>query len=585
MKKEIKSGLLKYVFLLCALCAYQFANAQTEWKSKGPLYRDKDITIEIEYAMGTDPCNANATPSQFRYKVTQLKKSKRDFYINWRFDYFNCEHQLKTRVNSLKITQATVIGYIMPPSNQFTALRLANNFNDVHKSFSLPEVSEYKPRSSISLEPKAILGKLAISRGESSTLKLLGGNLGLNMAWKWYENDCNGTAIGSGDSLAVQPIRTKTYAVRGEGASSTTCVFVTVTVSDVSLAATAVDGPPKICAGDKDVRLSVVGGRLADGAKWVWYAGDCGGTPIGSGPEIFVTPTVNTSYFVRAEGSSGNTLCATHQLIVNEKSLKADHVEGPGRIDYGGSFTLSVRGGTLAPDANWVWYAGSPGDGLPVGTGNTYTLSTFYSSQIYFVRAEGSCYKSEFVSQKVTVSERKIVAVKSSPPRFFINGGIVANDPNQLSNLKNYVATIGGGKNIGWFIRAKISSEQTKAAFESTGIQITDYNLPGYYQYTNATINKRAAYTGGVYLGGKNLAIYVGAGYGTRELLYSIDQYSYGSSLPSGTDWVKNTANSYTGAEIEGGLILKVSFFNIMGGASTIQGKYTDYNLGIGFNF
>lgn len=584
MKKETQSGRVKYFFLLCALCAYQVAYAQTEWKSKGPLYQDKDITIEIEYAMGTDPCSPNAMPSQFRYRVTRLR-SKRDFYINWRFDYFNCEHQLKTRVNSLRITKAIGVGYIMPANNQFTALRLANNFNDVHKSFSLPEVSEYKPSSSISLEPKAILGKLGISRGESTTLKLQGGNLGPNMAWKWHENDCNGTPIGSGDSLAVQPIRTTTYAVRGEGASPTKCVFVTVTVTDVSLAATAINGPPKICVGDKDVRLSVVGGRLADGAKWVWYADACGGTLIGNGPEIFVTPTVTTTYFVRAEGPSGTTLCTSHQLIVNEKSEKADRIEGPGRIDYAGSFTLSVRGGHLAPDANWVWYAGSPGEGLPVGTGNTYALNASYASQTYFVRAEGNCDKSEFVSQKVTVTERKIVASKSSSPRFFINGGIVANDPNQLSNLKNYVATIGGGKNIGWFIRAKISSEQRKAAFESTGVQITDYNRPGYYQYTNAFINKRAAYTGGVYLGGAHLAVYVGAGYGTRELLYNIDQYNYGSSLPSGSGWVKNTANSYTGAEIEGGLILKVSFFNIMGGASTIQGKYTDYNLGIGFNF
>jgi hypothetical protein len=211
---------------------------------------------------------------------------------------------------------------------------------------------------------------------------------------------------------------------------------------------------------------------------------------------------------------------------------------------------------------------------------------------MYYVRAEGICYNSEFASKSIRVGRRHrygsspaATSTVTGAATFFINGGVVANNPGQLSSLKNYVATIGGGKNIGWFVRGKISGDQSKAEYESAGTQITDYNTPGYYQYNSKKGNKRAAYTGGIYLGGRNLAFYIGGGYGSRELLYGIDQYSYGSSFFSKSTWVKNTIYSYSGAEIEGGLILKAGFFNMMGGMSTIQGKYTDYNLGIGFNF
>jgi hypothetical protein len=583
MKKKSQFSRLKYVLLLGGLCCCQIASAQLEWRSKGPLYEDPYITVEIEYAMGTDPCDVNATPSRFRYKVTKLK-NHREFYINWRFDYFNCEHQLTTRPNSLRIMKTTRLGYITPDNNQFAALRLANNFNDVNKSPKLPEVSTYEPSSAISLEPKVVMGKLAINKGERTTLTLLGGYLAPNTVWKWYENGCNGQAIGSGSSLIVQPLKTTTYALRGDGRSPTPCVLATVTVLDISQEATAIDGLGKICAGEKDVRLTVVGGRLAEGAKWVWYKNECGEGPVGDGYSIYVTPLVTTTYFVRAEGPTGNTLCRSHQLVVADKSVAAAGIDGADRVNYGDSFTLSVRGGYLAPDAKWVWYTGPPDNNLPVGTGNSCIVSSANTTQTYFVRAEGGCYNSDFASQKIAVTKRQTVTLSSSAPRFFINGGVVSNATDQLNNLKNYVTTIGGGKNMGWFVRAKISGDPIKATYESTGLQIINYNMPGYYQYSNKTLNKRAAYTGGIYLGGATMAIYIGAGYGTRELLYSVDRYSYGSSFSSGSAWTKNTTYSYTGAEIEGGLILKVSYFNIMGGVSTIQGKYTDYNLGIGFN-
>jgi hypothetical protein len=49
--------------------------------------------------------------------------------------------------------------------------------------------------------------------------------------------------------------------------------------------------------------------------------------------------------------------------------------------------------------------------------------------------------------------------------------------------------------------------------------------------------------------------------------------------------WAHNEPNSYVGGEAEGGLMIRAGFLNLMGGASSVQLKYTDYYLGIGLDF
>ncbi len=65
-----------------------------------------------------------------------------------------------------------------------------------------------------------------------------------------------------------------------------------------------------ICAGIP-VTLGITGGTLGAGAKWKWYAGGCSGTAIDSGSVITVAPTVNTTYYVRAEGDCNTTACVS----------------------------------------------------------------------------------------------------------------------------------------------------------------------------------------------------------------------------------------------------------------------------------
>ncbi len=65
------------------------------------------------------------------------------------------------------------------------------------------------------------------------------------------------------------------------------------------------------------VLLSVAGGSLGTNASWKWYSGSCGGTLVGTGATITVTPLVTTTYYVRAEGDCNTTLCKTVTIFIS----------------------------------------------------------------------------------------------------------------------------------------------------------------------------------------------------------------------------------------------------------------------------
>jgi hypothetical protein len=77
----------------------------------------------------------------------------------------------------------------------------------------------------------------------------------------------------------------------------------------------SITGPTEICGG-QPATLALTG-NLNDATTWQWYAGSCGGSPIGTGPMINVLPTTNATYFARGTGGcvTGGT-CGSHAISV-----------------------------------------------------------------------------------------------------------------------------------------------------------------------------------------------------------------------------------------------------------------------------
>lgn len=90
----------------------------------------------------------------------------------------------------------------------------------------------------------------------------------------------------------------------------------TVTVNALSVAPTTISGTTTICNGSSTT-LTVSGGSIGGGAAVNWYTGSCGGTLVGTGTSITVSPTANTIYYVRYEGTCNTTSCVSATVAVS----------------------------------------------------------------------------------------------------------------------------------------------------------------------------------------------------------------------------------------------------------------------------
>lgn len=321
-----------------------------------------------------------------------------------------------------------------------------------------------------SLPPTSITGIATICAGASTTLTVSGGSLGTGSNYAWYSGSCTGTAVGTGNTLLVSPAVTTTYYAKIEGHCSTTsCISQTVTVETASMAPGSITATQAtICAGTP-LTLSVNGGLLGTAAAWTWYSASCGGTPVGTGSSISVSPTANTTYFVRAEGSCNTTTCASTAITVNSLSLIPTGISSAGdTICHGNATMLSVDGGALGTGATWQWYTNSCG-GISAGTGNSIAVSPT-ATTTYYLRAEGTC-------NTTTPCVTKTITVSQNP--------VEPNAPNvtHCESLPTTLNATGNGGTIKWYV-TNISNPEI-----STGNNLSLGTLSAgtYFRYVTET--------------------------------------------------------------------------------------------------
>ena len=277
--------------------------------------------------------------------------------------------------------------------------------------------------NSTSTAPTSISGTTTICSGSSTTLTASGGSSGSGASFQWYAGGCGlGTVLGTGSTLSVSPTSTTTYYVRRTGpCNTTTCVSTTVTVNSSSIAPSSISGTTTICAGNSTT-LSASGGSLGSGASYQWYAGGCGsGSSLGSGSSISVSPTSNTSYYLRISGTCNTTSCVNTTVTANSLSTVPTGITGTTAICNGSSTTLSASGGSLGAGASYQWYAGGCGSGSSLGSGSSITVSPT-SSTSYFVRILGTCNTTSCVNQTISVTNAPSAGTLSGNQTICPNG-------------------------------------------------------------------------------------------------------------------------------------------------------------------
>jgi hypothetical protein len=163
---------------------------------------------------------------------------------------------------------------------------------------------------------------------------------------------------------------TVSYTLAAGGGCPAVVATATIVVQSLSVAATAATTSAGNICGPQPVTLSVTGGSLGSGASWKWYSGSCGGTAVGTGASIVVTPAATTTYFVRAEGTCNTTTCASVTVTVDVQptiSIAASITALiPGRI---ATITATV---TPATGTTITWYLN--GNVVAGATGTTITV-------------------------------------------------------------------------------------------------------------------------------------------------------------------------------------------------------------------
>ena len=128
----------------------------------------------------------------------------------------------------------------------------------------------------------------------------------------------------------------------------------------------------------------MVGGSLGANATWRWYSGSCGGTLLGNGTSIGVSPSSATTYYVRAEGSCNTTSCKDITVTVNPVPGKPAATGS--EICEGEEASLNAAGTSL------VWYD-DEGLSNQVGTGSPFNPDVYAAGDytFYVTQTEAGC--------------------------------------------------------------------------------------------------------------------------------------------------------------------------------------------------
>lgn len=138
-----------------------------------------------------------------------------------------------------------------------------------------------------------------------------------------------------------------------------------------------------------------------------------------------------------------------------------------------------------------------------------------------------------------------------------------------------------------WYISAKLSpSFLTETTYICDNEKVINYTGEGYYIFDDETIVSCYLLSAGlIFQSGRNFFIYTGAGYGSKSLIWHINEYTYPDDQSAGDFYVQHTGHSYSGFEAEAGMILRFGKVLVSCGATNLNFTRTDFAFGLGYSF
>ena len=302
------------------------------------------------------------------------------------------------------------------------------------------------------------------------------------------------------------------------------------------------------------------GGSAGTGATAQWYSGSCGGTLIGTGNSVSVSPGTTTTYFVRYSGTCNTTTCASVAVTVNTLSTAPSITPIAGTICPNTNTTLTAGGGTAGSGSTINWYFRFRTEtGSFLGTGTSIVVAPT-ANTTYYARREGTCNTTADASVSVSV-KTYIYAANGATTNtyctdnagwhhFFSGDQIIFSVQGDMSgapvgypiatilvNGSYYQQTQGPGTAPGCTSNQNPNEERFEMARNwnldlGGGAPAGTYNIRFYYQPAERTAIEVAA--------ANWMSTYPDCG------------YAYKYANPLGFYWFKNSGSNYTAPDYDG---------------------------------
>ena len=501
----------------------------------------------------------------------------------------------------------------------FVRYQDGTNYSDCKYATVILDDKSYSP-SSITTDDGT--NEICQDATTSKKLTINDGRLGYKAEWVWYKDTIDARSIISKGttSIDIKPVKTTVYFVRAEGlAGNSDVVSSVIKVVSASEPPLRIGVTPEqaICEGTA-IKLFVVGGKLGEGANWVWTATNKNNTyELGGTSSVEDFPKTSTLYSVYAKSSCKSTVAVTKKIDVKLNSVNPSFYQikiEPIKNSKGTRilhYKLSNTSGKLGDKAQWVWYK-DPSSLEKSVVGTEYIYDEKNSGYVY-LRAEGECNKTDFIKIPVNgvaipktptvqstytkVSKHNSRALKNKLKFGFITAGVNSYNFDTL-NVPSVFLALGSQS---FYIKSSFTiaglagnrSEGIKSPpYLHDGNQIINYpsNTGTYYKFNGYYHPKLSAYTAGVMAGRSWAKIYFGAGYGRYQSLWGVDVYDYNSNQLVKETWSESTDDSFSGPCLESGVFIKMSWLNVSFGLTGIHSfdkskQFITGQLGVGLSF
>ncbi len=327
----------------------------------------------------------------------------------------------------------------------------------------------------------------------------------------------------------VNPGGAALYQTSPTTANANACILFTTVSGTLSTAPTGINLSPVVnCSPGYSVNLQAVGGVAGGGSNFYWYTGSCGGTAIGTGSTINVSPVTSTTYYVRREGTCNTTTCFSITVdppaAVSASTTLNSNVSCFGGNN--GAATVNPSGGVGSYTYSW---SPSGGTGISASglSANTYTVT---------VTDGNSCSN----TATVTISQPSVVTANIS----------ATDEPNCFGGSDGQ-ATVTPGGGVGsytylWSPSGGTGATATGLSANTYTVTVTDGNSCSVT--TSTTISQPSIVTANISssdepscFGGSNGEATVTPGGGVGSYTYS-----WSPSGGTGATGTGLSANTYT---------------------------------------